>query len=130
MIDEFLEPNSSYLRLLREYKQYGSLVIGVDFDNTLYDYHKKGTSYEMVRQLLRDLKQINCKIIIWTANRDLKFVEEFCLLNNIPHDGINIEGIKLEWESRKPFFSALLDDRAGLYQVYQELNLLIKTIKE
>ena len=129
-MDEYLKPNSSFLRLLNEYSEYGSLIIGVDFDNTLYDYHKKGENYEMVRQLVRDLKEIGCQIIIWTASNDLQFVEQFCRENNIPNDGINIQGIKLGWESRKPFFSALLDDRAGLQQVYQELNLLTKIVRE
>ena len=128
--DEFLNPTASFERLYREYKKYGSLCIGVDFDGTLYDYHKKGTSYEMVRQLVRDLKSINCKIVIWTANENLNFVESFCKENNIPFDNINGEGIELGWESKKPFFSATLDDRCGLMQVYQELKLLVNLIKQ
>ena len=129
-MDEFLISNSSYLRLYNEYIKYGSLTIGVDFDGTLYDYHKTGAKYEMVRQLVRDLSAINCKIVIWTSNQDLNFVSEFCKENNIPFSGINEGSIPLQWESKKPFFSALLDDRAGLYQVYQELDLLIKAIKK
>ena len=128
-MDEFLKPNSSYLRLLEEYKKYGSLAIGVDFDGTIHDYHKTGATYEMVRQLVRDLYSIGCKIYIWTAYKDLNYVKHFCLENKIPQNGINEGGIPLPWESKKPFFSALLDDRAGLQQVYQELDLLIKTIK-
>jgi len=129
-MDEFLKPNSSYLRLLKEYKKYGSLDIGVDFDGTIHDYHKTGASYEMVRQLIRDLYSIGCKIYIWTAYKDLSYVKHFCLENKIPQNGINEGGIPLPWESKKPFFSALLDDRAGLQQVYQELDLLVKTIKD
>jgi hydroxymethylpyrimidine pyrophosphatase-like HAD family hydrolase len=129
-MDEFLEHNKSFLRLLADYKKYNSLTIGVDFDGTLYDYHDTGATYEQVRQLVRDLKTINCKIVIWTANKDLDFVRNFCTDNNIPFDGINEGGIPLKWESKKPFFSALLDDRAGLIQVYQELDLLIKIIKK
>ena len=129
-MDEFLTTNSSYLRLYNEYIKYGSLTIGVDFDGTLYDYHKTGAKYEMVRQLVRDLVNINCKIVIWTANPDLVFVSEFCKENNIPFSGINEGSIPLQWESKKPFFSALLDDRAGLYQVYQELSLIITMFKK
>jgi hypothetical protein len=119
--DEFLEDGKSGARLIAEYEKYGSLVIGVDFDGTLYDYHGTGATYEQVRQLLRDLKEIGCKIICWTAQNDLDFVDRFLKENKIPCDGINIDGINLGWESRKPFFSALLDDRAGLIQVYGEL---------
>lgn len=128
-LDEFLKEGASYDRLLNDYRNHGSLTVGVDFDGTLYDYHGNGASHEMVRQLVRDLKSINCRIVIWTANKDLLFVEKFCRDNKIPFDGINKGSIPLQWESKKPFFSALLDDRAGLRQVYNELTLLVKTIK-
>ena len=119
--DEYLEEGKSRTRLINEYKKYGSLVVGFDFDGTVYDYHQTGASHENVRQLLRDLKEIGCKLICWTAQSDLVFVKNFLKENNIPFDGINTNGIPLNWESRKPFFSALLDDRAGLIQVYEEL---------
>jgi hydroxymethylpyrimidine pyrophosphatase-like HAD family hydrolase len=113
-----------------EYAKYGSLCIGFDFDGTVYDYHKTGAKYDQVIELLRDLKQLNCKLICWTANNDLNFVEQFLITNNIPFDGINTDGISLGWESRKPFFSALLDDRAGLKQVYDDLKVLVETYKK
>ncbi|MFA9239453.1 MAG: hypothetical protein ACEQSQ_06130 [Candidatus Paceibacteria bacterium] len=128
-LDEYLIEGASYNRLLEEYKKYGSLTIGVDFDGTLHDYHKNGASHEMVRQLVRDLKEIGCKIVIWTAYKDLVFVESFCNQHKIPQNGINKGSIPLPWDSKKPFFSALLDDRAGLLQVFQELSLLVRTVK-
>jgi len=129
-MDQFLKENSSYQRLYEEYKKYNSLVIGFDFDNTVYDYHQTGQSYEMVRQLLRDLDSIGCKTICWTAQKDIPFVSKFLNDNNIPYSGgINTDGINLGWQSRKPFFSALLDDRSGLLQVYNDLTKLIKTVK-
>lgn len=128
-MDEYLRINTSFQRLLSEYKKHGSLCIGFDFDGTVHDYHKKGEKYDFVIKLLRDLKEIGCTLICWTAYRDLKFVEQYLKDNNIPFDGVNIDGIKLPWESRKPFFSALLDDRAGLSQVYTELTMLVTNIK-
>jgi hypothetical protein len=127
--DEYLEEGKSFIRLFNEYKTHGSLCIGFDFDGTVYDYHGSGASYERVRQLLRNLKSIGCKLVCWTAHSDLKFVEEFCINNNIPCDDINSGGITLDWNSVKPFFSALLDDRAGLPHVYSDLKLLYDTVK-
>jgi hypothetical protein len=129
-MDEFLIPGASFTRLLAEYKKYGSLVIGFDFDGTVHDYHKTGASYEMVRELLRELKGIGCKCVCWTAYKDLDYVRKFCRVNNIPCDDVNSGGIELPWESRKPFFSALLDDRAGLSQVYRELKTLVTLIQK
>jgi hypothetical protein len=129
-MDEFLEEGKSYTRLYNEYKKHGSLTIGFDFDGTVHDYHKTGATYESVKQLLRDLKSIGCKTYCWTAYRDLDYVKEFCKDNDIPCDGVNCDAIKLPWETRKPFFSALLDDRAGLIQVYNDLRKLIVTINK
>lgn len=126
--DEFLVEGKSFNRLLNEYQKYGSLVIGVDFDGTLYDYHQTGATYNQVKNLIRDLKSINCKIICWTAQKDHQLVENYLLSNNIPFDGINVDGIDLGWETRKPFFSALLDDRAGLIQVYEDLRSLVDLV--
>lgn len=128
--DEYLEEGKSRTRLINEYKKYGSLVVGFDFDGTVYDYHQTGASHENVRQLLRDLKEIGCKLICWTAQSDLVFVKNFLKENNIPFDGINTNGIPLNWESRKPFFSALLDDRAGLIQVYEELYDVVYFVRD
>lgn len=128
--DEFLEEGKSEQRLINEYEKFGSLTIGFDFDGTVYDYHQTGATYENVRQLLRDLKELNCKLVCWTAQKDLPFVEKFLIENNIPFDGINTDGISLGWESRKPFFSALLDDRAGLIQVYEELTMVVNKFKK
>lgn len=128
-MDEFLKPSACYDRLLAEYRKYGSLTCGVDFDGTLHDYHKTGASHEMVRQLVRDLKEIGCTIICWTAYPDLEYVKNFLTENNIPFDGVNEGAIKLPWDSKKPFFSCLIDDRAGIKEVYAELSLLVKTIR-
>lgn len=129
-IDEYLDLGTSLQRLVNEYKKYGSLCVGFDFDGTVYDYHQTGASYEYVIQLLRDLKSLNCTLICWTAQKDLEFVENFLKENDIPFDGINTDGINLGWSSRKPFFSALLDDRAGLKQVYDELSWVVKIFKK
>jgi len=129
MIDAYLQEGKSYERLLFEYKKYGSLVIGFDFDDTVHDYHKKGHTYQQVIHLLKELKSIGCRLICWTAYHNLDYVNNYLYEHKIPFDGINTDGIALGWESRKPFFSALLDDRAGLIQVYNELTKLTQTIK-
>ena len=129
-MDEYLVPNRSFLRLLEEYNKYGSLAIGFDFDNTVFDYHKKGSTYIMVIDLLRELQLMGCKLICWTAQKDIPFVEKYLEDNKIPYNGINIDGIKLDWETRKPIQSALLDDRAGFLQVYQELKLLVEVVNK
>ena len=129
-MDEYLKPNSSFDRLLAEYRKYGGLYGAFDFDGTVHDYHKTGASHEQVRQLIRDLYSIGCKLDCWTAYPDHNYVITFLKENNIPYEKINSDGITLSWTSRKPFHSFLLDDRAGLQQVYQELSLLVNLIQK
>ena len=70
-MDKYLKPNSAYERLWAEYTKYGSLIVAVDYDDTLFDFHGTGESYEMVQQLVRDLHSIGCKIIIWSGSENI-----------------------------------------------------------
>lgn len=124
----YLNPKNSFNRLLEEYKQYKSLVVAFDFDDTVYDYHKKGRLYKEVIKLLRKLKNINCYLICWTGQADLEFVKTYLRENNIPFDTINENPPFYKSDSRKIYANAYLDDRAGLKQVYRELGNLVKTI--
>ena len=125
----YLLPNASYRRLYTEYKNYGSLVIGFDFDGTIYDYHGTGATFEDLITLLKRLHKLGCSLVCWTAHPDLNRVAEYLKEKEIPCDSINGDGIPLKWASRKAFFSALLDDRAGLIQVYEDLTKLCETIE-
>lgn len=129
-MDEYLKPESAFNRLLTEYRKHGSLVIGFDFDNTVHDFHKRGYTFEMVISLLQEMKEIGFKLICWTCYKDHSYVIKYLEDNNIPFDTINTDGIPLPWETRKPYFSALLDDRAGLREVYDTLTKLVNLIKQ
>lgn len=41
-MDFYLQPGNSYKRLEDEFKKYGKLIFCVDFDDTIYDFHKTG----------------------------------------------------------------------------------------
>lgn len=129
-MDEFLKPNASFIRMLGEYKKHKNLVIGFDFDGTIHDFHKKGETYNQMVALLDGLSSIGCSLICWTAYEDHKYVERYLKDNDIPYDGpINRNGIPLPWDTRKPFFNYLLDDRSGLTQQFNELSLLVYLVK-
>lgn len=127
-MDYYLDKDTAFNRLLEEYKQYNSLVIAYDFDDTVYDFHKKGRTYEKVPQLLRELKEKGCFLICWTGQEDLFFVEKYLKENNIPFNTINENPPFHKSISKKVYANAYLDDRAGLQQVYEQLNNLLKHI--
>jgi len=128
-IDEYLQSGSSLERLKQEYVKYGSLVVAFDFDNTVYDFHKKGSTYNNVIELLRKLKEKNCFLICWTANENTGFVVDYLVENNIPYDSVNENPPFFKYNAKKIYYNLLLDDRAGLLQVYTELLELLKFIE-
>jgi hypothetical protein len=129
-MDEFLIPHANFKRLYEEFKQYGSLSIGVDFDNTVHDFHKKGYKYPIVTELLKRAQRLGMSIHIFTANPDHDLVKNHMEGLGVLISGINTDGVVLGWESRKPFYSLLLDDRAGLISAVDDLNILINTLED
>lgn len=128
-MDEYLKPQASLCRLISEYQAYNSLVVAFDFDSTVYDFHKKGETYEMVINLIKDLKSIGCYLICFTANSDRKFISEYLKSKDIPFDSINENPPFFKCNERKIYYNVLLDDRSGLIQTYSELRSLITKIK-
>lgn len=128
-MDEFLIPHANFKRLYEEFKHFGSISIGVDFDNTIYDYHKKGYTYPIVIELVKRAQALGMKIHIFTANETPDFVLEHCQKLGIINEGINTDGVKLGWECRKPFYSLLLDDRAGLISAVEDLSQLVGVLE-
>ncbi len=128
-MDYYLNTENSYNRLVEEYQKYKSIVVAFDFDDTVYDFHKKGRIYKNTIQLLKDLKSINCYLICWTGQQDLNFVKTYLQKNDIPFDTINENPPFYTATSKKIYANAYLDDRAGLIQVYNELNALVKHFK-
>lgn len=135
-MEKYLKEGESLKRLLKDYRDFGTLIVAVDFDDTLFDFCGEGYNCDKVKSLLQDLDAIGCEIAIWTANQDVEFVEQYLKDNNIPFNCINeecptsekwLEG--KEYRPRKIFAHAYLDDRAGLRQVYGELCEFIEEVK-
>jgi len=127
-MDFYLNPDNARTRLVEEYRQYGSLVIAFDFDDTVYDFHKKGRDYKQVIALLRKLKAINCYLVCWTGQEDRDFVARYLTTHNIPFDAINEHPPFYTSPGRKVYANVYLDDRAGLLQVYNDLIYLTENI--
>lgn len=128
--DKYLSYGETYYRLEKEYYQYNSLVIAFDFDNTVYDFHQLGDTYLDVIELLQRLSNIGCYLICFTANPNHEFIEKHLKDNNIPFDSINIDPPFLKLQTgRKIYYNALLDDRAGLLEVYKQLTALCNKVE-
>lgn len=129
MKDEFLNLENSYNRLKKEYMEHGKLIIAYDFDSTVFDYHSTGSSYEMVRELIRKWKN-HAYFIVFTSSESDRFDEIRKILDelNLPYDSINEDAPFIRFKGRKVYYNILLDDRAGLAQTYGELNRLYEEV--
>lgn len=118
-------------RLKKEYNRHKKLVIGFDFDNTIFDTNNEGFHCQPMIELLQECKNLGFILCLYTAEPSeerLKWKVDFCNFYGIKPDYINqspLPGSTIH----KPFFNLLLDDRAGLESSYYLLNDIIRYIK-
>lgn len=129
MSDFYLDDNACINRLVLEYKKHNSIVIAYDFDDTVYDFHKKGRMYSDVIQLLRRAKNMGCYLIVWTGNSDIVLITKYLNDNNIPFDAINENPPFVVVKGpRKVYANIYLDDRAGLSASYHHLKRMLDIV--
>lgn len=123
-MDFYINKQNVLDRLEKEYLLHGDLVVAYDFDNTVFDYHKKGHSYEMVVNLIKRLSKIKgIDLVVWTgsAKDRYEFIADYLKGKGIPFNRINENPYFFNSDSPKIFYSILLDDRAGLESAYDVL---------
>jgi len=134
MKDPYMDTELQVNRLFEDYKKYGRLIVAYDYDNTVFDYHKKGYHFPAVMHLLQKAKRLNCELICFTASPPERFSEirEYLEEWQVPCDKINEQPDFAEkHNTRKVYYSIFLDDRAGLGQAVDVLcTTLMKIEKE
>ena len=129
MADFYLDDERCFVRLCAEYYKHKSLIIGVDFDDTIFDFHNQGYTYDDVVNLLRRAKAIGCYIIIITGNPNEELITSHCLANNIPYDVVNMNAPFLVDDARKIYCNIMLDDRAGLSSAFKTLRRVVEVVE-
>jgi len=112
--DFFLSEENCINRLIDDYRRHGSLAIAYDYDNTVYDFHQKGYTFENIIAILQEAKNVlnDSYFSVFTANEDHAGIREYLQKYDIPMDGINTSPSFWKGESTKPYYNILLDDRA------------------
>ena len=116
-------------RLSYEFSKHRNLVIAFDFDNTIYDFHRKGYEFPEVIDLLYRASKLNLTLVCYTGNEDEVLVRNVCEKNGIRIDYLNESPIKAASKPHKPYFSILLDDRAGLASAVEALSIVLYKIE-
>lgn len=114
-------------RLLNDYKKHGGLVVGLDFDNTIYDYNQTGADMSSVIDLVKRAQALNFPICLYTAETDVnKLAWKYNYLKDLGINLLYINQSPLMKGTQKPFFNILLDDRAGLESACETLLYVIE----
>jgi hypothetical protein len=134
-LDFYLNDQNVIDRLVTEWEKYGSnFVIAYDFDDTVYDYHKKGRTYNDVVKLLGDCKLFGAHLVVFTANPEKNYpkITQYLMDNDIPFDAINEtpEFIPIDIGNKKIYFNIFLDDRAGLSSSYYCLSEALEIMRD
>lgn len=125
--DPFLNDFTAIHRLMNEYHRHNKLIVAYDFDNTVYDFHKKGYTFERVVKLLRRAHELGCYLIVYSCSDSSRydFIRSYLDENEIPFDTINENCPDTNFSGGKLYYNILLDDRAGLSSAYNILSEVV-----
>jgi hypothetical protein len=124
-MDYYLSEDNIYKRLLTEYEKYGTLIVAVDFDGTISDFHNEGLTFDKVISLLKDCNRLGFRLVIYTANNDYELIQSRCETLGIKIEGINKQLLPEFTDRGKLYYNILLDDRSGLPTAYKILRRLV-----
>ena len=125
--DRYLSLSECVKRLVNDYKTHNNLFVAFDFDNTVFDYHKVGDTFPKIEEILIKLHKLGITLILFTGNEGDKLdtIVKYCEDRGYPPKYINENPIM---KTRKPYYNILLDDRAGLNDAYQTLQLTLNIL--
>ncbi len=136
--DRFLKQSEVFKRLWKEYETHRSLIVALDYDNTIFDYHKKGDTYEKIIKLIKKCNLLKFKVVLFSGSAKERYPEmlEYCKSIGIKVDAINDDVVNwhpdksLDWSRSKIYYNIFLDDRAGLKSAYKSLKQVVNEIRQ
>ncbi len=128
-MDFYLDESRCYQRLEDEFRKYGKLIFCVDFDDTLYDFHKAGRTYDDMFSLLKRWEPYSEVVILTGCGEETyPMISEYLHDHNVKFAGINCDS-SVHVNGRKTYGNVYIDDRGGLPMVYGHLSKLIEKIE-
>lgn len=126
-----MEVNKYVERLYNEWKEYGRIIIGLDFDDTIFPFRENFTDVESVINLVIEARKVGAIIIIYTGSNPDRydFIKEYCKEKGLEIDGINMNVITPFGDNRKIYANIYLDDRSGLLESLATLSTAMWKIK-
>jgi hypothetical protein len=126
--DPYTRITMSVRRLIKEYKEHGKLIVALDFDDTVFDFHKVGSTYPRVLDLAARCSALGFYIVLFTGGdpKDYGVQKEYLARHGVIVSSVNCNPIPLPFGNHgKPYYNILLDDRAGLGEACTVLESLL-----
>lgn len=139
-----MKTNTCVDRLVREWRLHNKIIIAVDFDDTVFDYHGKWESMTKrwhesehekdVVDVVKEAQEFGAYVVMFTAAP--RGLDDWGVQRNhmaalgIRVDSVNANPVELPFgHDGKPYYNILLDDRAGLGQSLYVLHKALLTMK-
>jgi hypothetical protein len=129
--DPFTDTQHAVTRLYKEWVKHPQLIVAVDFDDTVFDFHQKGDTHDRVINLLKRCNAENFYIVTFTASHPGRYplIEARMKEIGIEVHSMNQNPIELPFGNHgKIYYNILLDDRAGLGQAVETLEAVLDMI--
>lgn len=122
-------------KLKKAYLAHGKIVLGVDFDDTIFPYSDDSVEANIVctrvRELIHEVKPY-AVLCLWTVANEwsLKYKRFICENHfGMPFDHYNDSPIFSGEDVRKPHFNILLDDSSGLGESITALKEFLEWVE-
>lgn len=134
MNDPYFDTEFCVDRLYKEYSAHKKLIVALDFDDTIFDFHNKGYQYSQVIDLILECQRdYGFYVVIFTGTPPEKWTNIYnhCEKLGIKTGEINKNAIPLPFgNGGKIYYNILLDDRSGLQQSFEILRKTVDRIKK
>ena len=116
-------------QLISVYEKHGKIIIGLDFDDTIFPFNKSVANINRCNDVVETVKAIKEAAIIclWSVAdaQTLVYKAHIMELYGIKPDYVN-ESPVVKWgPCNKPYFNIQLDDKAGLNETLETLTNFI-----
>jgi len=125
MNDPYFDTHVAADRLFQEWRKHGKIIIALDYDDTIFDYHSRGFAYPAVISLVHRCAEVGAYVCIFTGSPPDKYpaIKAYVESLGIPVASINTNPFPMPFGNHgKMYYNILLDDRAGLGQAYTILR--------
>lgn len=125
--DPYLNDDLVIYRLKNALLQHGKLIVAFDFDDTVFDFHTRGSEYPKLLSLLKRCKKLGFVLLLYTSRtgdelaESLRWLEQRDLLPDYVNE--NVPGIP--HTGGKHYYNVFLDDKAGLKSAYDALHEVV-----